>query len=74
MGRERNIEEYDSLYGTDHYITKWDRISADPSDAFADRGEEWFEQDQSRRRSSYQAMEHEFFGDQGLGDDYPRGV
>lgn len=64
MGRDKYSDpdaEYESMHGTDKYITTWDRIFSEPSDVYADKGEEWFEQ----AEPPYEAD---------LGEDYPRGV
>lgn len=53
------MEEYDSLYGTDHYITKWDRIESEPADVYVGKNDLW--------------LQYEYPFDD-LGEDYPRGV
>ena len=59
--REIDVAEYDSLYGTDKYITTWDRLFTEPRDVYVmDPAEEWM-------------VQTEYFGED-LGEDYPRGV
>lgn len=61
MGRQRFDEDsYDELYTSDKFITKWDRITNEPSDVFVNHGDQWFDQ-------QAQPVDD-------LGDDYPRGV
>ena len=66
MDRVREIEledfeSYDSIHGTDKYIMTWDRNFAEPSDVYANKGDEW--------------LQYEYpLGESDLGDDYPRGV
>lgn len=61
MGRQRFDEDkYDELYTSDKYITKWDKIVNEPSDVFANKSDEWFDQ-------QGEPVED-------LGDEYPRGV
>jgi hypothetical protein len=56
-----DFESYDSMHGTDHYIMKWDRYFTEPSDVYANKGDEW--------------LMYEYpLGEEDLGEDYPRGV
>jgi hypothetical protein len=56
---ESENQEYDSLHGTDHYLTKWDKVEADPGDVYVGKNDEW--------------LQYEYpYND--LGEEYPRGV
>lgn len=75
MVRENHMGEYDSMYGTDKYITKWDRLSSEPSDVYADMSDDWFLQGRTRRNPELrEIVDSEFLADPDLGENYPRGV
>ena len=58
MPADQQIDQshYETSYGD------WDKLDAEPSDAYADRSQAYFEMSPSQS------------GDDDLGEDYPRGV